>query len=111
MGTYGSGPFWGRFVDSRGPRIPFLGAFLLLLTGYYGIRHIYDQGLVRGQLSIPYTTFILLVLFGFASGSGSNAGFASAVNSTAKSFPDTAVSFFLRFRMPCVNVTNSERRR
>ena len=69
-----------------------LAAILLLLTGYYGIRHIYDLGLSCDQLSIPYTTFILLVLFRFAMGSRSNVGFASAVNSTAKSFPDTAVN-------------------
>lgn len=89
---YGSAPLWGRFVDLRGPRIPFLSAFLLLLTGYYGIRHIYDQGLSRGQVTVPNATFILLVLFGFASGSGGNAGITSAINSTAKSFPDSAVS-------------------
>jgi hypothetical protein len=59
VGTYGSGLFLGRFVDLRGPCIPFLGAFLLLLTGYYGVRHIYDQGLTRGQLSIPYTTEVI----------------------------------------------------
>ncbi|KAK2459401.1 hypothetical protein APHAL10511_008588 [Amanita phalloides] len=90
IGVYSSGPIWGRFVDLRGPRIPLLSAFFLLLIGYYGIRHIYDQGLSPGETTVSVFTFILLVLFGLMSGAGGNAGIASAINSTAKTFPDSA---------------------
>ncbi|THU96907.1 MFS general substrate transporter [Dendrothele bispora CBS 962.96] len=89
VGVYLSGPFWGSIVDKRGPRIPLLSAFLLLLIGYSGIRLIYDGGIPESSQSLPTILLGLLIMFSFMTGMGGNAGLASAINSTAKSFPDT----------------------
>lgn len=89
-GVYSSGPIWGRFVDLRGPRMPFIASSLLLFTGYAGIRYIYDKGLAPEESTISSTTFILLIICGYITGTGGNAGVTSAINSTAKSFPDNA---------------------
>ncbi|KAG6828069.1 hypothetical protein H0H92_009371 [Tricholoma furcatifolium] len=90
IGVYSSGPLWGRIVDLRGPRILMTAAFLLLLAGYSGIRHIYDSGLPETATTISTLTSVMLVICGFMTGSGGNAGLTGAVNSTAKTFPDKA---------------------
>ncbi|TFK64184.1 MFS general substrate transporter [Pluteus cervinus] len=90
VGVYGTAPIWGRIVDRRGPRIPLTCAFVLLLTGYYGIHYFYDQGVPESATTISSWTFATLVVCGFLTGAGGNAGLAGAVNSTAKSFPDKA---------------------
>ncbi|EJD34184.1 MFS general substrate transporter [Auricularia subglabra TFB-10046 SS5] len=90
VGVYTSGPFWGKIVDSRGPRILFTSALFLLSGGYFGIRAFYDG--VFDFLSpdgISWFAMALLVLFAICSGLGGNAGLTAAVNATAKSFPDT----------------------
>ncbi|KAH7890307.1 major facilitator superfamily domain-containing protein [Phlebopus sp. FC_14] len=89
VGTSTSGPVWGRIVDLKGPRIPLMGAFTCLLLGYSGIKRIYDHG-VGDSASIPMFHLTALVLCVFMVGWGCNAGLISAVNTTAKSFPDTA---------------------
>ncbi|KDQ53050.1 hypothetical protein JAAARDRAFT_162309 [Jaapia argillacea MUCL 33604] len=86
IGVYSSGPIWGRLVDSRGPRILLVSSFLFLLSGYSGIRHIYDAGFD----SFTTLSMVLLVACSFITGSGGNAGLTSSVNATAKSFPDKA---------------------
>lgn len=86
---YSSGPFLGRLVDVRGPRQIFVGAFVLLLVGYMGIRTIFDLG---SSASGSTATFWLLVLCAFMTGFGGNGGLVSSVNATANSFPDRAVS-------------------
>ncbi|KAF8905752.1 major facilitator superfamily domain-containing protein [Gymnopilus junonius] len=90
VGVYASGPVWGRIIDRRGPRIPLVGAFILLLGGYSGIRYLYDSGVPNGAITISTLTFGALVAFGCMTGAGGNAGLVSAVNSTAKTFPDKA---------------------
>ncbi|KAF5371466.1 hypothetical protein D9615_009591 [Tricholomella constricta] len=90
IGVYSSGPFWGRIVDFRGPRILLVSAFVLLLTGYSGIRYIYDSGTPAASTTISTFTFCVLMLCSFMTGAGGNAGLTSAVNSTAKTFPDKA---------------------
>ncbi|KZV83279.1 MFS general substrate transporter [Exidia glandulosa HHB12029] len=90
MGVYTSGPFWGKLVDSRGPRILFVSAMFLLAIGYFGIRAFYDG--VFDFLSpdgMSWFAFTLIVIFSICSGLGGNAGLTAAVNATAKSFPDT----------------------
>ncbi|KAG5643241.1 hypothetical protein DXG03_001290 [Asterophora parasitica] len=89
-GVYSSGPFWGRIVDLRGPQILLVSAFALLLTGYSGIRYIYDSGVPEASTTVSTLTFSLLVLCSFMTGAGGNGGLTSAVNSTAKTFPDKA---------------------
>ncbi|KAI6160520.1 major facilitator superfamily-domain-containing protein [Pisolithus thermaeus] len=89
FGIYVSGPIWGRIVDSRGPRIPLTTAFVCFLVGYAGMKRMYDEGTDSGT-SISPAHFALLVICGFLTGLGANAGLASAVNSTAKSFPEWA---------------------
>lgn len=91
VGTYSSAPIWGRIVDTRGPRIPLIGAFFLLPTGYYGIKMFFDAGIPEGATTMPMFSFILLVLCSLFTGSGGFGGFTSAVNSTAKTFPDKTV--------------------
>ncbi|KDR74212.1 hypothetical protein GALMADRAFT_249944 [Galerina marginata CBS 339.88] len=90
VGVYSSGPIWGRIVDSRGPRILLVCAFLFLLGGYSGIRYLYDTGLSPGVKSLSTFGVCILVLFSFTTGAGGNGGLTSSVNSTAKSFPDQA---------------------
>ncbi|KAJ7476903.1 major facilitator superfamily domain-containing protein [Mycena galericulata] len=89
VGVYSSGPFWGRIVDSRGPRIPLGFAFVFLFLGYMGIRYFYDTGVAAGS-SLSTFSLGLLIACSFMTGAGGNAGFTGAVNSTAKSFPDKA---------------------
>ncbi|KAJ7039436.1 major facilitator superfamily domain-containing protein [Mycena alexandri] len=89
VGVYSSGPFWGRLVDVRGPRIPLGFSFAFLFLGYTGIRHFYDAGVPEGS-TVSSLSMALLIACSFMTGAGGNAGFTGAVNSTAKSFPDKA---------------------
>ena len=90
MGVYTSGPVWGRIVDRKGPRIPLIGASVCLLVGYLGIKQMYDDGIGNGATVSPLH-FTLLVACGFMTGLGGNAGLGAAMNTTAKSFPSSAV--------------------
>ncbi|KIJ58792.1 hypothetical protein HYDPIDRAFT_44335 [Hydnomerulius pinastri MD-312] len=90
VGVYSSGPVWGRIVDLRGPRIPFIGASICPLFGYSGIKRIYDDG-VGGGTTVSALHFAVLVVCGFMTGLRGNARLGAAVNTTAKCFPDTAV--------------------
>ena len=91
VGVYISGPFWGKIIDARGPRPLLVSAFIFLLSGYSGIRGIFDAGLGEGK-DLDTLRFIILVLCGFFSGVGGHAGMISALNTTAKNFPDHLVS-------------------
>ncbi|XP_006457578.1 hypothetical protein AGABI2DRAFT_154754 [Agaricus bisporus var. bisporus H97] len=92
VGVYSSGPIWGRIVDKRGPRIPLIGAFVLLFLGYSGVKSFFDAGLPGDAQTAGLSTFsfILLVFCNYMTGSGGNGGLTSSVNSTAKTFPDRA---------------------
>lgn len=81
-------------MDTRGPRLLLALAFVTLLVGYNGIRHFYDAGLPDGAKDLSAWAFGTLVLCGFLTGIGGNGGLASAMNATAKSFPDGAVCAF-----------------
>ncbi|KAK7053757.1 NmrA domain-containing protein [Favolaschia claudopus] len=89
VGVYSSAPFWGRIVDSRGPRIPIFFGFIFLFFGYTGIRHFYNTGVDDGS-TVSTLGLGLLIACSFMTGAGGNAAFTGAVNSTAKSFPDRA---------------------
>ncbi|KAH7881863.1 major facilitator superfamily domain-containing protein [Phlebopus sp. FC_14] len=89
VGVYSSGPVWGRIVDLKGSRIPLIGAFVCLLFGYSGIKRMYDDGVGDGA-TVSTFHFAVLVACGFMTGLGGNAGLAASVNTTARSFPDTA---------------------
>lgn len=97
VGVYMSGPFWGKIVDAKGPRPLLIAAFILLLSGYSGIRGIFDAGLGEGK-DLSTLRLIILVLCSFFSGVGGHAGMASAMNTTAKNFPDHMVSL----ATPCI---------
>lgn len=92
MGVYGTAPLWGRIVDTRGPRILLAIGFVSLLAGYNGIRYFFDIGLPQGATDLSTVAFCTLVFCGFLTGIGGNGGLGSAMNSTAKSFPDGLVS-------------------
>lgn len=92
VGVYITGPIWGKIVDKRGPRIVLAGAFTFLLAGYLGMRYFYASGLPDGVSHISTFSFVLLAFCSFLTGGGGNAGITSAVNSTAKTFPDKTVS-------------------
>lgn len=87
---YLTGLFWGRVGDSRGPRPLLVAAFIFLLTGYSGIRTLFDAGLGEAR-ELSQLRLMLLVVCGFFTGTGGNAGMMSAINATAKSFPDQFV--------------------
>ena len=91
VGVYGTAPLWGKLVDAKGPRILLVIGFVFLLSGYLGIRHFYDAGLPEGVPDLSVFAFGALVLCGFMTGIGGNGGLASAMNATAKSWPDRAV--------------------
>lgn len=78
-------------MDARGPRTLLAAAFLFLLIGYSGIRYLYNSGLPPDTPTLSILGFCFLVAFTYLTGSGGNAGLVSAVNSTAKTFPDQAV--------------------
>ncbi|KAI6035885.1 major facilitator superfamily domain-containing protein [Pisolithus marmoratus] len=84
-----SGPIWGRIVDSRGSRIPLTGAFVCSLVGYAGMKRMYDEGTDSGT-SISAAHFLILVACSLLTGLGAHAGVVAAVNTTAKSFPESA---------------------
>ncbi|KAF9474613.1 MFS general substrate transporter [Pholiota conissans] len=90
VGVYSSGPVWGRIVDTRGPRILLVCAFVFLLGGYSGMRYLYDTGLPVDVVTLSMIGFCMLVMCSFMTGAGGNAGLVSSVNSTAKTFPDKA---------------------
>ncbi|KAI0002902.1 major facilitator superfamily domain-containing protein [Russula compacta] len=82
-----SGPFLGKIVDTRGPQPLLVISFISLLSGYSGIRGLFDAGLGNAT-ELSRLRFVLLVLCSLITGIGANAGMASAMNATAKSFPD-----------------------
>lgn len=84
-----SGPIWGRIVDFRGPQIPLVGAFVFSLVGYAGMKRMYDEGTDSGT-SISSAHFFLLIVCSLLTGLGAHAGVVAAVNTTARSFPESA---------------------
>ncbi|KAI5997360.1 major facilitator superfamily domain-containing protein [Pisolithus marmoratus] len=92
VGVAASGPVWGRIVDSRGPRILLAGAFVCSIVGYSGIK--------GSGTSLSPAYFVLLITYCLLTGLGANAGLTAAVNTVAKSFPESAffrALGFLRF--------------
>jgi MFS family permease len=90
VGDYSSGPVWGRVIDSKGTRIPLIGASACLFIGYLGIKHIYDDGT---DDTVSFLRLAILILCSFMTGVAASAGLYAAMNTTAKSFPDSAVCF------------------
>ncbi|KAI6160924.1 hypothetical protein EDD17DRAFT_1594842 [Pisolithus thermaeus] len=76
-------------VDSRGPQIPLAGASVCSIPGYAGIKRMYDDGTGLGT-SVSTAHFALLITCGFLTALGARAGIISAINATAKSFPESA---------------------
>lgn len=64
--------------------------FILLLTGYMGLKVFYDNGAVGD--SLPVSSLIFLSAFSYMTGAGGNCGLTAGANSTAKSFPERMVS-------------------
>ncbi|KAI5117521.1 hypothetical protein M0805_009529 [Coniferiporia weirii] len=92
IGVYSTGPFWGKIVDRRGPRILLACGFIFLFIGYSGIRHFYNspdaaQADTNAE-RLSHLAFAALVACSFLTGAGGNGGLTSSVNATAKSFPD-----------------------
>jgi len=56
------------------------------------MRYLYDAGLSPGVEALSTLGFCVLVFFSYMTGTGGNGGLISSVNSTAKTFPDKAVS-------------------
>ncbi|KAK7689988.1 hypothetical protein QCA50_006630 [Cerrena zonata] len=90
IGVYGTAPFMGKLVDAKGPRPLLAIAFFSLLIGYSGVRHFYARGLPEGTTDLSNWVFGTLMVCGFLTGIGANGGIMSAMNATAKSFPDRA---------------------
>jgi MFS family permease len=94
VGVYTVGPFVGKLVDAKGPRIPLTIALVFLSGGYFCMRVIFNSG--SGE-SISTLTFFLLVFCSYITGVGGNGGMSGAINSVAKSFPDQLVRFSSHF--------------
>ena len=92
VGTSISSPIFGRVVDYRGPRILLVCAFIFLLSGYLGMKLLYDTGLPPDAKRLPNLIFGVLILCSLLVGSGGTLAYIASVNSTAKTFPDKAVS-------------------
>ncbi|THH01153.1 hypothetical protein EW145_g6962 [Phellinidium pouzarii] len=92
IGVYSSGPFWGKIVDRRGPRILLACGFVFLFIGYSGIRHFYDSPDNTHAMAdverLSHFGFAALVGCAFLTGAGGNGGLTGGVNAAAKSFPD-----------------------
>ncbi|KAJ3998319.1 major facilitator superfamily domain-containing protein [Lentinula boryana] len=88
VGVYISAPILGKIVDTRGPKSLLLSGFVLLLSGYSGIRIIYDAGLPKDVTTLSTAMFALLIACSFMTGVGGNGGLCAAINTTAKTFPD-----------------------
>lgn len=86
------GPLFGRIADSRGPRMLLFGAFISLISGYMGMKLLYDSGLPPDVKALPNLIFGALILCSLLTGLGGSLAYTASVNSTAKTFPDTAVS-------------------
>ena len=56
------------------------------------MRYFYDRGLPEGVKTLSAGGFLALILCSYLTGAGGNGGLTSSVNSTAKTFPDEAVS-------------------
>lgn len=85
------GPILGKLADSRGPRPSLALSFVLLLSGYLGMKAVYDSWEGNTKPAGGGTLFTLILcaaLFGI----GSEAGFCAALNVVMKSFPDRIVS-------------------
>lgn len=82
-------------MDARGPRILIALGFVTLIAGYSGIRYFYDRGLPPGATNPSVWAFATLIVCAFITGVGGNGGLVSALNATAKSFPDRAVSAYV----------------
>jgi len=83
----GSAPFVGRVIDSRGPRLTLAISFVLLATGYLGIKAVYD-GFEDNEGPVGAGTLLSLVFFELLTGVGGYAGYATALNTVARSFPN-----------------------
>ncbi|KAK6904259.1 hypothetical protein I203_107775 [Kwoniella mangroviensis CBS 8507] len=92
LGVYLTGPVWGKIVDSRGQRIPLLVGGTCCLIGYTTV-HAFFTGTIslRSSSSSEISQFRLFILelAMFLTGCGGSSGLTSAVNATAKSFPDS----------------------
>lgn len=104
VGGYVSGPPLGKLADSRGPRLCLALAFLLLLSGYLGIKAVFD-GSEDDTRPVGNGTLFTLVLSEFLTGVGSNAGFSAALNTVLRSFPDKIVSSYPGSLTPAVRLT------
>lgn len=90
VGVYLSGPFTGRIMDTRGPRPLLIVAFFGLLCGYLGIRATYDRGLLDDEKTLSRARLFALIFCSYLTGMGGNSAMSTAMNSTAKSFPDSS---------------------
>lgn len=75
-------------------------SFLSLLIGYNGIRHFYDEftddppaqpSIMADVEKISMFSFCVLAFCSFLTGVGGDGGLTTAMNATAKSFPDRLV--------------------
>lgn len=82
MGVYLSGPFWGRLVDRKGPKIALALGAILVAIGYGGLSVSY-QGTVW-----PSTSLSALGMFSLFSGLGNSGAFTAAMNAQAKSWKE-----------------------
>ncbi|PWZ02829.1 MFS general substrate transporter [Testicularia cyperi] len=81
-GVYLSSPFWGRFIDKRGPRLALISGAILVPIGYAGLSASYT-----GEWSMHSTS--LLFFLNLLTGLGNSGSFTAAMNAQAKSWDGT----------------------
>ncbi|KAF9062603.1 major facilitator superfamily domain-containing protein [Rhodocollybia butyracea] len=89
VGVYFSSPLWGITADKLGPKLNLFPSFCFLLAGYSGIWIIYDNGISAFETSASTSVILLLVFFTLMTGVGGSGGYMTALNVTARSFPDS----------------------
>ncbi|PWN32787.1 MFS general substrate transporter [Meira miltonrushii] len=82
MGVYLSGPFWGRLVDKKGPKVALALGAILVAVGYGGLSVSYG-GTIWSSTSLP-----TLCMFSLFSGLGNSGAFTAAMNAQAKSWKE-----------------------
>lgn len=80
-------------IDSSSPQVSLALSFVSLFSGYMGIKAVYDSS---EGIKVPAGsgTLLQLIFFELLTGIGGYAGYATALNTAARSFPNKIVGIW-----------------